>query len=98
MKFDIRYANHPDDSKKYDTETLREKYLIEKLFEGDEILGTQRFCRKKSLILRPEFQDTFYSLQRPDSCKGRILKKSLQKSKRTTNTRRLFWKELPAKI
>ncbi len=40
MKFDIRYANHPDDSKKYDTATLREKYLIEKLFEGDEILLT----------------------------------------------------------
>ena len=40
MKFDIRYANHPDDSKNYDTKTLREKYLIEKLFEGDEILLT----------------------------------------------------------
>ena len=40
MKFDIRYANHPDDSKNYDTKTLREKYLIEKLFEADEILLT----------------------------------------------------------
>ncbi len=40
MKFDIRYANHPDDSKKYDTKELREKYLIEKLFEADEILLT----------------------------------------------------------
>ena len=29
MKFDVRYANHPDDSKKYDTKELREKYLIE---------------------------------------------------------------------
>ncbi len=37
MKFDIRYANHPDDSKKYDTKELREKYLIEKLFEADDI-------------------------------------------------------------
>lgn len=40
MKFDIRYSNHPDDSKRYDTEELREKYLIEKLFEADEILLT----------------------------------------------------------
>lgn len=40
MKFDVRYANHPDDSKRYDTAELREKYLIEKLFEEDEILLT----------------------------------------------------------
>ena len=32
MKFDVRYANHPDDSKSYDTAELRRKYLIEKLF------------------------------------------------------------------
>ena len=40
MKFDVRYANHPDDSKKYDTKELREKYLIKKLFEEDDILLT----------------------------------------------------------
>mgnify|MGYP001132175478 FL=1 len=40
MKFDIRYANHPDDSKKYDTTELRDKYLIAKLFEADDILLT----------------------------------------------------------
>ena len=40
MKFDIRYANHPDDSKHYDTTELRDKYLIEKLFEADDILLT----------------------------------------------------------
>ena len=40
MKFDVRYSNHPDDSKHYDTKQLREKYLIEKLFEEDEILLT----------------------------------------------------------
>ena len=34
MKFDVRYANHPDDSKKYYTKELREKYLIKKLFES----------------------------------------------------------------
>lgn len=40
MKFDVRYANHPDDSKHYDTAELREKYLIEKLFGEDDILLT----------------------------------------------------------
>lgn len=40
MKFDVRYANHPDDSKRYDTAELREKYLIEKLFGEDDILLT----------------------------------------------------------
>lgn len=40
MKFDVRYSNHPDDSKRYDTEELRQKYLIEKLFEADDILLT----------------------------------------------------------
>lgn len=40
MKFDIRYANHPDDSKHYDTQTLRDKYVINRLFEADEILLT----------------------------------------------------------
>lgn len=40
MKFDVRYSNHPDDSKRYDTKELREKYLIEKLFEEDDILLT----------------------------------------------------------
>ncbi len=37
MKLDIRYANHPEDSKHYDTEGLRQNYLIEKVFEADEI-------------------------------------------------------------
>ncbi|MBQ9384101.1 MAG: 5-dehydro-4-deoxy-D-glucuronate isomerase [Ruminiclostridium sp.] len=37
MKLDIRYSNHPDDSKYYDTERLRKNYLIEKVFEADEI-------------------------------------------------------------
>ncbi len=40
MKLDIRYANHPDDSKHYDTEELRSKYLIEKVFDKDQILLT----------------------------------------------------------
>lgn len=40
MKFDVRYANHPDDSKYYTTEQLRKHYLIEKVFEKDDILLT----------------------------------------------------------
>ncbi len=37
MKFDIRYNNHPEDSKTYDTAKLRERYLIETIFEKDQI-------------------------------------------------------------
>lgn len=37
MLFETRYSNHPDDSKYYDTQELREKYLIEKVFIEDEI-------------------------------------------------------------
>jgi len=37
MLFETRYANHPDDSKYYDTEELRSKYLIEQVFIPDEI-------------------------------------------------------------
>ncbi|PKK92940.1 MAG: 5-dehydro-4-deoxy-D-glucuronate isomerase [Tenericutes bacterium HGW-Tenericutes-6] len=40
MKLDIRYNNHPQDSKNYDTKTLRERYLIEKIFEKDEVQFT----------------------------------------------------------
>ena len=40
MKFDVRYANHPEDSKKYDTQQLRKHYHIPKLFEADEIMLT----------------------------------------------------------
>ena len=34
---ETRYANHPEDSKKYDSEELRKHYLQEKIFEVDEI-------------------------------------------------------------
>ncbi len=40
MDLDIRYSNHPDDSKWYDTKKLRENYFIEKIFEEDKILLT----------------------------------------------------------
>jgi 4-deoxy-L-threo-5-hexosulose-uronate ketol-isomerase len=35
--FDIRYNNHPEDSKQYDTTKLRERYLIESVFLDDQI-------------------------------------------------------------
>ncbi|MGL5617118.1 MAG: 5-dehydro-4-deoxy-D-glucuronate isomerase [Sarcina sp.] len=34
---DIRYANHPSDSKHYTTKELRDHYLMEKVFKEDEI-------------------------------------------------------------
>ncbi|SUY46287.1 4-deoxy-L-threo-5-hexosulose-uronate ketol-isomerase [Clostridium putrefaciens] len=36
----IRYANHPNDSKKYTTEELREHYLVEEIFSKDNICLT----------------------------------------------------------
>ncbi|OPJ54730.1 4-deoxy-L-threo-5-hexosulose-uronate ketol-isomerase 1 [Clostridium chromiireducens] len=37
MNMEIRYSNHPEDSKRYDTETLRRHYLVEKVFMEDEV-------------------------------------------------------------
>ena len=37
MKLDVRYNNHPEDSKKYDTQKLRERYLIEQVFVKDDL-------------------------------------------------------------
>ncbi|MDR2476833.1 MAG: 5-dehydro-4-deoxy-D-glucuronate isomerase [Treponema sp.] len=37
MKLDIRYSEHPDDMKSYDTQTMREHFLFEKVFIEDEI-------------------------------------------------------------
>ena len=37
MKLDIRYANHPEDSKYYTTEELRGHYLMETVFIADEV-------------------------------------------------------------
>lgn len=36
MKLDVRYANHPQDSKHYTTEELREHYLIDTMFIPNE--------------------------------------------------------------
>ena len=35
MKLDVRYANHPEDSKHYTTEELRKHYFIETIFEAE---------------------------------------------------------------
>lgn len=40
MKLDIRHPVHPEDSKHYTTEQLRERYLIEKVFVKDEVCLT----------------------------------------------------------
>lgn len=40
MKLDIRHPVHPEDSKHYTTEQLRERYIIEKVFAQDEICLT----------------------------------------------------------
>ena len=40
MKLQVRYANHPDDSKHYTTAELRRHYLMEKVFEADLIYIT----------------------------------------------------------
>lgn len=37
MKFEYRYAAHPYDVKDYDTERLRKEFLIEDIFNADEI-------------------------------------------------------------
>ena len=37
MNFDVRYANHPEDSKRYDTQELRKHYHISKIFTPDQI-------------------------------------------------------------
>ncbi len=36
MKLDVRYANHPEDSKHYTTEELRKHYFIETIFVADD--------------------------------------------------------------
>lgn len=38
MKLVVRYANHPNDSKHYDTQQLRDNYLVEEVFKADDIL------------------------------------------------------------
>lgn len=37
ISYEERYASHPDDAKKYDTQQLRKNFLIEKVMEEDHI-------------------------------------------------------------
>lgn len=37
MNLDIRYAQHPDDARMYDTEDMRERFVFERVFIQDEI-------------------------------------------------------------
>ena len=37
IKYEIRYASHPVDAKNYDTQRLREEFLVERVFVEDEI-------------------------------------------------------------
>ncbi|MGN0028747.1 MAG: 5-dehydro-4-deoxy-D-glucuronate isomerase [Marinilabiliaceae bacterium] len=36
MKYELRYASHPQDAKNYDTQRLRKEFLIEELFRPDD--------------------------------------------------------------
>ncbi|MBP2301026.1 5-dehydro-4-deoxy-D-glucuronate isomerase [Azospirillum picis] len=40
MKIDVRYASHPDDLRGYDTRTLRDRFLVDTLFEADQTILT----------------------------------------------------------
>lgn len=37
IEYDVRYAHHPEDFKKYDTEKIRKEFLMEKVFEAGKI-------------------------------------------------------------
>src|SRR5690606_9420391 len=39
MKISTRHASHPDDVKHYDTQKLRDHFLLERIFEPDQIIG-----------------------------------------------------------
>ncbi|AEJ18781.1 5-dehydro-4-deoxy-D-glucuronate isomerase [Gracilinema caldarium] len=40
MQFDIRYANHPEDAKQYDTKAQRKHFLVEQVFTPGELRMT----------------------------------------------------------
>lgn len=37
IKYEIRYASHPDDAKQYDTQRIRDEFLVQGLFQKDMI-------------------------------------------------------------
>lgn len=75
MKFDIRYANHPDQVLGADTKKLRDTFLIEKIFSEDEvnltyshndriIVGGVMPVKKEIELLPHEYMAADYFLQR----------------------------------
>ena len=37
MNYEIRYSNHPDDARNYDTERIRKEFLVSNIMKEDEI-------------------------------------------------------------
>lgn len=37
IKYELRYASHPDDAKHYDTQRIRDEFLVQNLFQADMI-------------------------------------------------------------
>lgn len=37
VNYEVRWANHPEDAKHYDTERLRKEFAIEKVFSSGEV-------------------------------------------------------------
>lgn len=37
MQIETRYANHPEDIKRYNTDELRDNFLVEKLFDAGKV-------------------------------------------------------------
>lgn len=68
MKFNERYAVHPRDFKRYDTEQIRKEFLIEELFTVDEIILEYSLYDRYIVggvfpVDGPLELDTFYSLK-----------------------------------
>ncbi len=37
INYEVRYSNHPDDAKQYDTERIRKEFLVSNLMSEDDI-------------------------------------------------------------
>ena len=37
INYEIRYSNHPDDARRYDSERIRKEYLVPGIMKNDEI-------------------------------------------------------------
>ncbi|RUS46025.1 5-dehydro-4-deoxy-D-glucuronate isomerase [Cohnella sp. AR92] len=72
---EIRHSSHPSDAKRYDTEQLRKHFLIEKLFEADQVhmvythedrmvIGGAQPVKEALSIEAPDTLKTEYFLER----------------------------------